>query len=260
MRKSSGSCRSARLTRGSGMCARTSASAGFSPEGARDAARASCQSWISAGGRTGLALAFPVAGDEGVGEDAVQPGLQVRARLELPERGVRPGERFLDQILGVCPVAGHAQRRGIQLRQVGQRVALEPRGPLPGRFRDGICFLAAPDRHGSARAVRIALPARAVHARAGGRACPSWPLGTGRGQPGPEPAGGDGRSGRAPWPGRHRGLAGQAEEPHARGARAEPSASGYGFVSLSSPWPVAMSGPGAWECPPCSGGPFPRTV
>ena len=71
----------------------------------------------------------------------------------------------------------------------------------------------------------------------------------GRGQPGPEPVGGDGRSGRAPWPGRHRGLAGRAEEPHARGARAEPSASGYGFVSLSSPWPVVMSGPGGRERP-----------
>jgi hypothetical protein len=43
--------------------------------------------------RLGLALTFLAAAEEGVGEDAVQPGLQVRAGLELPERGVRPGER-----------------------------------------------------------------------------------------------------------------------------------------------------------------------
>ena len=105
---------------------------------------------LDLGGEHGVASPFPVAAEEGVGEDAVQPGLQVRARLELPEGGVCPGERFLDQIFGVRPVAGHAQRRRIQLRQVGQRVALKPRGPLPGRFRDRICFLAAPDRHDSA--------------------------------------------------------------------------------------------------------------
>jgi hypothetical protein len=39
--------------------------------------------------------------------------------------------------------------------------------------------------------------------------------------------------GRAPSPGRHRGPAGRREEPHARGARAEPSAAGYGSASLS---------------------------
>jgi hypothetical protein len=55
----------------------------------------------------------------------------------------------------------------------------------------------------------------------------------------PVPAGGDRRRGRAPWPGRYRDPGGRAEGPHARGARAGPSASGYGFVSLSSPRSVA---------------------
>jgi len=45
--------------------------------------------------------------------------------------------------------------------------------------------------------------------------------------------------GRAPWPGPRRDLAGRAEAPHARGARAGPSAGGYGSASLfSSPRPA----------------------
>ena len=67
---------------------------------------------------------------------------------------------------------------------------------------------------------------------------------------------------RAPWPGRYPGPMGRAEEPHARGARAEPAASGYGFASLSvissaghcpsradagSSWPRSCgAGPPAW--------------
>ena len=57
-------------------------------------------------------------------------------------------------------------------------------------------------------------------------------------------AGGDCRRGRAPWPGRHPGLAGRAVGPHPSRVRAGPWASGYGCFSLSSPRPVAMSGPG----------------
>src|SRR5215467_15133742 len=49
----------------------------------------------------------------------------------------------------------------------------------------------------------------------------------------------DHRHGQAPWPGPPRGLAGRAEAPHARGARAGPSAGGYGSASLfSSPRPA----------------------
>ena len=49
----------------------------------------------------------------------------------------------------------------------------------------------------------------------------------------------DHRHGPAPWPGPHRGLGGRVEAPHARGARAGPSAGGYGSASLlSSPRPA----------------------
>ena len=41
-------------------------------------------------------------------------------------------------------------------------------------------------------------------------------------------------NGRAPWPGPHRDPTGQAEGPHARGGRAEPSACRCGSASLSS--------------------------
>jgi hypothetical protein len=40
------------------------------------------------------------------------------------------------------------------------------------------------------------------------------------------------RHGRAPWPGPHRGPAGRAAGPHARGGRAGPSAGGYGSAAL----------------------------
>jgi len=49
----------------------------------------------------------------------------------------------------------------------------------------------------------------------------------------------DHRHGQAPWPGPRRDLVGRAEAPHARGARAGPSAGGYGSASLfSSPRPA----------------------
>jgi hypothetical protein len=40
---------------------------------------------LAGGRRLRLALAFPAVSEEGVGEDAVQPGLQIRAGLELLE-------------------------------------------------------------------------------------------------------------------------------------------------------------------------------
>jgi len=60
----------------------------------------------------------------------------------------------------------------------------------------------------------------------------------------------DHRHGRAPWPGPHRGPAGRAGGPHARGARAGPSAGGYGSAALflislvSRP---SRGADGAWE-------------
>ena len=47
-----------------------------------------------------LALALPVAVDESVGQDPVQPGAQVGARPELVEGPVGLGQRLLDEILG----------------------------------------------------------------------------------------------------------------------------------------------------------------
>jgi hypothetical protein len=46
------------------------------------------------------------------------------------ERRERLGERLLHQVLGVLRVAGHAHRRGVELVEEGQRVALEPSGAL----------------------------------------------------------------------------------------------------------------------------------
>jgi len=100
---------------------------------------------------------------------------------------------------------------------------------------------------------RVAVPPCAVHDRAGGRVLPSctdawsslcdpgsWGLAcTAR----PVTSGATFGHGRAPWPGRHPGPARRAEGPHVRGARAGPSASRYGFASLSSPRQAAMSGP-----------------
>ena len=96
-----------------------------------DSARASCQSSTSSRHRLlRLALLLPVGVDEGVREDPVEPGLEVGARLELVERGVGLREGLLHQVLGICGVAGHAHRRGVELVQEGQGVALEARGPL----------------------------------------------------------------------------------------------------------------------------------
>src|SRR5215469_17518352 len=41
-----------------------------------------------------LTLAFPAGGDEGIDEDPPQPGVQVRALLELMKTAVCPGERL----------------------------------------------------------------------------------------------------------------------------------------------------------------------
>ena len=75
----------------------------------------------------GLAPALAPGVDERVGEDAVQPRAQVRARSELMESDVRPGEGVLDQVLGVARVAGHPERCGVQLVHIGDHVLLERR-------------------------------------------------------------------------------------------------------------------------------------
>ena len=95
-----------------------------------------------------LALLLAVGVDERVGEDAVQPGLEVRALGELVEGRERLHEGLLDEVLGVGRVAGHPQRRGVQLVEEGQRVALEPCGPLLRGLLDRTHLLATDVRVG----------------------------------------------------------------------------------------------------------------
>ena len=63
----------------------------------------------------------------------------------------------------------------------------------------------------------------------------------------------DHRHGRAPWPGPHRGPASRAA--HARGARAGPSAGGYGSAALFLISPVGHPSRGADSGRPGPGGP-----
>src|SRR4051794_39121993 len=65
-------------------------------------------------GLLGASLLRAVGVDEGVGEDAVEPGLEVRALLEALEGAVGLEVRLLHEVLGVGRVARHAHRRGVQ--------------------------------------------------------------------------------------------------------------------------------------------------
>src|SRR3984885_6095794 len=67
-------------------------------------------------------LPLPVAADERVREDPVQPRPEVGSLLELMERGKRPGVRLLDQILGVAVISGHPRRLRVQLPHVAERL------------------------------------------------------------------------------------------------------------------------------------------
>src|SRR5699024_11651409 len=60
-----------------------------------------------------LLLAIRV--DEGVGENAVQPRLEVRSRFELMERTESLGEGLLNEVLGIRGISGHPQCRGVEL-------------------------------------------------------------------------------------------------------------------------------------------------
>ena len=59
----------------------------------------------------GATLLRPVRVDERVGEDLVEPGLEVGALLEPTEPAVGAQIRLLHEVLGVGGVARHAQRR-----------------------------------------------------------------------------------------------------------------------------------------------------
>ena len=77
-----------------------------------------------------LALPAAVAVDVGVGEDPVEPGLEVGARAERAERGERLEERLLHEVLGVGRVARHPQRCAVELVEQRHRVTLEAGGAL----------------------------------------------------------------------------------------------------------------------------------
>ena len=79
-------------------------------------------------GLKGLALLLAVEVNEGVGQDAVQPGLEVGARTVLVEGGEGLGVNLLDEVLGVGAVARHAQGGAVELVEVGQGIGLEARG------------------------------------------------------------------------------------------------------------------------------------
>ncbi len=78
----------------------------------------------------GFTLLLAVRVDEGVGQNAVQPRLEVGALAELVEGRVRLGVGLLDQVLRVGGVARHAQRRGVHLVQKGQSIPFEARVPF----------------------------------------------------------------------------------------------------------------------------------
>ena len=92
-----------------------------------DSAAANCQSGDLVGAADlRLPLLLAVAVDVGVGQDPVQPGAQVRALGERPERRVGLEEGLLDQVLGIRRVARHPERGGVQLVQQRHRLGGEP--------------------------------------------------------------------------------------------------------------------------------------
>ena len=80
---------------------------------------------VDAEGLDRLAPLPPVVVDEGVRQDPVQPGPQIRARLELVERCVGLDECLLDQIFGVAGIPRHSERGRIKLTKVGHHVLFE---------------------------------------------------------------------------------------------------------------------------------------
>ena len=131
MRNSSGRACKALLMSESGSLSSASASADFSPRrGVRGGPGKLPVLDLLGTGPLRFTLPFAIGVDEGVGEDPEQPRLQVRARLELVERGVGLGKGLLHQVLGVGRVAGHPHPGRVQLIQVRQHLALEPLAPL----------------------------------------------------------------------------------------------------------------------------------
>ncbi len=69
-------------------------------------------------GLLGAALGGAIAVYEGVGEDPVQPCLQVGAFLEGAEGAVGLQKRLLHEVFGIGRVPGHAKRSRVQRRHV----------------------------------------------------------------------------------------------------------------------------------------------
>src|SRR4030095_13388150 len=86
-----------------------------------------------------LPLSLAVTVDEGIGQDTVQPRLEVGPRRELVEGTVGPGEGVLDQVLGVGRVTRHPHRRGVHLVEERQCLALEALGTLLRRLGGDWC-------------------------------------------------------------------------------------------------------------------------
>ena len=91
------------------------------------------------GALVGLALLLAVRVDEGVGEDAVQPRLEVGSLLVLRERGEGLHEGLLHEVLRVGGVARHAHGRCIKLVEKRQRLLLEQPAGLLAQFGLGRC-------------------------------------------------------------------------------------------------------------------------
>ena len=75
----------------------------------------------------GPALLGAVVVDESVGEDLVQPRLQVRALLEAPEASVGLQVGLLHKVLSIGRISGHPERGGIQRAHVLHRLVSEVR-------------------------------------------------------------------------------------------------------------------------------------
>src|SRR5205823_3945962 len=78
-------------------------------------------------GLLGAALPRSIGVDERVGEDAVQPRLEVGPLLEGVEGAIRLEIRLLHQILGIGWVPGHAQSGRVERRHVLHRLICERR-------------------------------------------------------------------------------------------------------------------------------------
>ena len=124
MRNCSGRASTAALTSPSVKCSSTSSSAlrpaltASRPPRRRYRYRSSTSSMSVCSGRR---FASPVGVDERVGQDPVQPGLEVGPLLERPERPVGLQVGLLHQVLGVGGVARHAQGRAVQRAHVLHR-------------------------------------------------------------------------------------------------------------------------------------------